>query len=141
MGDTSLVKPAGQAGEANDSILNMLDVWMARKYFIFNDDLIKTGDPYTFKIYIAAMENMMSYPAVSVGTALKRGKDASMFNVDTMTVKVSTDATNWSDATGNNGFWSATGLTLNNDNKIHVKLTINGTTKTINDNDYATFTI
>ena len=108
------------------------------------------GDARTFTMFVAAMESMMSYPAVSVGTTLNIGTDY-VLTADSMMVEVSTDEVSWVPATDNsNGNWSATpvaGLIDGTKGKIYVRLTINGVLKTTDGkapsgtNEYTSFTV
>ena len=101
-----------------------------RTYYLFNDGGTTTT---TFKLFLAAQESMMSYPAVSAGTALHDAANAA-WTVNPVTVLVSTDNATWLPANDNTGgHWSVsglTGLTAGQSGKIYVKLTINGEQKT-----------
>jgi len=121
-----------------------------RKYFLFRDNLTGTTGNHTFDLFIATKENMMSYPAVSVGTTLKDETGAD-WSVNTMSVELSTDQTNWIAATDNgSGHWSAsgiTGLTDGSQGTLYVRLIVNGEQKTDDGNapdgiaDYAEFKV
>jgi len=121
-----------------------------RKYFLFRDNLTGTTGNHTFDLFIATKESMMSYPAVSVGTTLK-DETGTDWSVNTMSVEVSTDRTNWIAATDNgNGHWSASGisgLTDGTQGTLYVRLTVNGEQKTDDGNapdgiaDYAEFKV
>ena len=150
MGDTAKIKLQSQTA-GTDKIMGMTGE-MNRKYFVFKDSMTGMGDNRNFAMFIAAIENMMSYPAVSDGTTLSTG---TLYQViaTPMTVEVSTDKTNWVMATDNgNGSWSAaplSGLVNGVEGKVYVKLTIDSEQKTTNGaapagdgtNDYGSFTL
>lgn len=122
---------------------------VSRTYNVFNDGLSGMG-PYTFKLFIAALDDamMMSFPAVSIGSTL-HDQNGAAWTVASMTVEVSTDGTNWVSATDNgNGHWSAAGLTgLASGGTIRARVTVNGEQKTTDgaalsgSNGYGSFTI
>ncbi len=128
-GDTVKVDLLSQ----NDNIAGMGSGPEKRKYFLFKDGISGTTGNHTFNLFIATKESMMSYPAVSVGTVLKNemGMD---WTVNTMSIEVSTDQTNWIAASDNGGGrWSATGITGLTDGTqgtLYVRLTVNGEQKT-----------
>ena len=128
-GDTVKAVLLGQ----NDRIAGMGGTSENRKYFLFNDGITGTTGNHTFNLFIATKENMMSYPAVSVGTVLK-DENGNDWTVDSMSVEVSTDRTNWIAATDNGGgHWSAagiTGLTDGSRGTLYVRLTVNDEQKT-----------
>lgn len=150
MGDTPKVVLKGQA----DTIMNMDGEETNRNWILFNESLSGMGDTREFTMFIAAMESMMSYPAVSIGTILNEGSSSEL-TVTSMEVMVSTDETNWVAATENplgSGKWSATpvaGLVDETEGKIYVKLTVNGEQKTTDgavpagdgSNDYNFYTV
>ena len=149
MGDTAKVTLKG--GMTTDVIPGMLGD-MSRSYFIFKESLSGTTGAHDFTMFVAAMESMSSYPAVSDGTVLNAGAGAPYELIATpMTVEVSTDAVNWVLATDNtNGKWSASsiaGLVDGTAGTIYVRLTINGEQKTMDGltpagdgtNDYGMF--
>jgi len=143
MGDTSRVLLKG----ISDTISMMGEV-VSRPYNIFRESLIGATGNHTFKVFIAPMEDMMSFPALYETMTLN-----SSFTVNTVTVQFSTDTTTWDDASydGNAGFWSLSGITgLTDgaeDQKVYVKLTVNGEQKTTNGltldatNGYQTFNV
>ncbi len=104
-----------------------------RKYYLFNDGITGTTGNHTFNLFIATKENMMSYPAVSVGTVLK-DENGNDWTVNSMSVEVSTDQTNWIAATDKGGgHWSAagvTGLTDGSRGTLYVRLIVEGEQKT-----------
>ena len=104
-----------------------------RKYFLFKDSISGMTGNHTFNLFIATKENMMSYPAVSMGTTLKN-EMGTEWTVSSMSVEVSTDQTNWIAATDNgSGHWSAagiTGLTDGTQGTLYVRLIVDGEQKT-----------
>ena len=118
-----------------------------RAYYLFNDGMSGTTG---FNLFIAAKDSMMSYPALSNGTALHDAAHASWV-ANPITVSVSTDRTNWSAATDNaGGHWSVSGLSglvSGQTGTIYVKLNVNGEDKTTDgnaasgSNAYATFIV
>ena len=150
MGDTAKVVLKGLFNldpAVGDTIAGMLGD-MSRNYILFNESLTGTGNAREFKMFIAAMESMMSYPPVFESTVLN-GDAIDLdyrLTVNTMTVEVSTVAvpavpavpSEWKVADEvvlGTGYWSATGLTDLVDgieSKIHVRLLINGVLKTTN---------
>jgi hypothetical protein len=122
----------------------------ARTYYLFNDSLTGMTGNYTFKLFIAAKESMMSYPAVSAGTMLHDEQNAA-WTVNTMTVEASTDGSTWTAGTDNSGgHWtisSLSGLTSGSTGTVYVRMAVNGEQKTTNGsapsgaNGYATFTV
>ena len=111
--------------------------------------------PYTFTMFIAAKETMMSFPAVLVPGTLQSDMMgmAPVLNVATVLVEVSDDdGANWTTATtaSTDGIWVATGLSLTSgeQNQVRVRLTVNGEVKTtdgtapdVDTFDYNTFTL
>jgi hypothetical protein len=150
MGDTAKVTLKG--GMTTDAIPGMTGVDMSRNYFVFKESLTGMGNSRTFTMFVAAMESMKSYPAVSVGTTLNTTTTYELITTP-MTVEVSTDTTNWVAATDNgNGNWSAspvTGLIDDTTGTIYVRLIINGEQKTTDGmmpatdgtNDYGMFSV
>jgi len=123
------------AGHPMMSAMDMGDSTMPekRKYFLFNDGISGTTDNHTFNLFIATKENMMSYPAVSVGAVLK-DENGNDWTVNSVSVEVSTDQTNWIAATDDGGgHWSAagiTGLTDGAQGTLYVRLIVDGEQKT-----------
>ncbi len=132
----------------NDKIPGSMGMEASRRtYYLFNDG----GTTATsFKLFIAAGESMMSFPAVSAGTTL-HDESGTAWTVNPITVSVSTDNATWVDATdATGGHWTVSGLsglTAGQAGAIYVKLTINGEQKTTDGqapsgvNGYATFTV
>ncbi len=137
MGGMSMNQEGGMAGDhqMQMSAMTMGDGTMPenRKYFLFKDGITGMTGNHTFNLFIATKENMMSYPAVSIGTELT-DENGNKWTVNSMTVEVSTDRTSWIAATDNgNGHWSATGITGLTDGTqgtLYVKLVVNGEQKT-----------
>ncbi len=118
-----------------------------RTYYLFNDG----GTSATsFNLFIAAGENMMSYPAVSAGTTLHDASNVA-WTVNPITVSASTDNATWVSANDNTGgHWTISGLpglTAGQTATIYIALTVNGERKTTDGkapsgaNGYATFTV
>jgi len=149
MGDTAQVRLKG----VGDQIMSMMTQTMVgRTYFMFKDSLTTPdmGASFDFSVFVAAQENMMSFPAVYVGSTLSTRVLAGV------TVEISDDdGANWDlAADGGNGIWSVTGLSLTDgmEDQIRIRLTVNDT---VNDemkttdglvrdtdvNDYQTFTV
>ncbi len=162
MGDTPKVVLKGLFDldpAIGDTIAGMLGD-MSRNYILFNESLTAgMGSVYKFKMFIAAMESMMSYPPVFVSTVLNASNPDSdyVLTVNTMTVEVSTVAVptvnDWTTANEDplgSGYWSApslTGLVDGTEGQIHVRLFINGVLKTTDGkapsgtNEYTTYTV
>ncbi len=145
----------GDMGEGHQMQMSAMDMGNGtlpenRKYFLFKDNITGMTGNHTFNLFIATKENMMSYPAVSIGTELT-DENGQKWTVNSMDVEVSTDQTNWITATDNgNGHWSASGisgLTDGQQGTLYVKLVVNGEQKTDDgmapdgQGDYAVFTI
>jgi len=117
----------------NDIISNMTGT-EKRSYYLFNDGLSGMAGSYTFKLFIAAKENMaMSYPALSVGTVLSNGTGT--VAVTTMNVQASSDGgLNWITASDDTkGHWSIPGITnlvSGSTGTVFVKMNVNGEDKT-----------
>lgn len=103
-----------------------------RSYYLFRDGLMASNNSYTFKLFIAAKESLMSYPAVSTGTVLTG------LTLQSMVVEASTDGgVSWIPATAGSGaghwtFSGLTGLAAGVSGTINVRLTINGEQKSTN---------
>ena len=162
MGDTPKVVLKGLFNvdpTIGDTIAGMLGD-MSRNFILFNESLAPAGmgsTTYTFKMFIAAMESMMSYPPVYDGATLNGGTAYELITtpmtVEVSTVAVPTAPSDWKtvneDPLGS-GYWSATGLTGlvdGTEGKIHVRLSINGEVKTTDGmapsgtNEYTTYTV
>jgi hypothetical protein len=144
-GFTTLAKLTG----INDSISGLAGP-EKRTYFLFRDSLTAGAGGYSFGLYLATKENMLSFPAVKTGSQLT-DQSGTPWTVNSMSVQLSTDATTWIDATNSgNGHWLAsglTGLTPGVSGKIYVRLTVNGEQKSTDGavigaaNGYQTFTV
>ena len=148
MGDSVKATLLGQS----DMIAGMM---MAenRKYFMFKQSLMGVTDNHSFGLFLAARESMMSHAAVYLGAVLNQGDINYELTVSSISVEVSTDATNWQAATGSgDGYWTVSGLsglTNNVAGEIYVRLSVNGEQKTTNGlspagdgtNDYGVFTV
>ncbi len=152
MGDSAKATLKG----VNDKIEGMaMDGGMAmpenRSYYLFKEALSGSTGSHTLKLFLAAKEGMMSYPAVTGSSVLNQGDATYELTVASISVQVSTDKTTWVVATEEgNGVWSATGLTGLTDGTqgtVYVKLMVNGEQKTTDgavaagdgSNDYAMF--
>ncbi len=140
MGDT----PMAQLKGVGDEIPDMMNMPQPRTYYLFNEGADSNG----MQLFIAAREDMMSFPAVFVGQTFNANTTYEL-SVTSVDVEVSTDAgTSWITANDDgNGHWSVSGLglTAGQSADLRVRLTVNGETKT-NDGtaggvDYATFTV
>ena len=83
-----------------------------RTYYLFNDGLTSAmGGSYTFKLFIAAKESIMSMPAIGNGSTL-HDETNSAWTISSMTVYASTDGSTWLPATEGSiaGHWSVPGL-------------------------------
>ena len=148
MGDTARATLKGQS----DMIAGMM-MPEQRSYYLFKDGLSGTTGNHTFNLFMAAKESMMSYPVVSMNTVLNSGDMTYELTVNSMTVEVSTNQTDWVMASDNgNGHWSASGISGLNDGTagtLYVRMNINGEQKTTDgmtpagdgSNDYAMFTV
>jgi len=130
-GDTTRGLLRGQ-----DDVIAGMDAMMdmKRPYFLFNDGLSGNGDDRSLALYIAAREDMMSYPPVFIGTTLNDGDVDYELNIVSMSVEVSTDQSNWIAATHEgDGHWRANGINGVVDGTqatLYVRLMINGEQKT-----------
>ncbi len=130
----------------NDIISSMTGT-EKRSYYLFKDGMASAAAG-TMKLFIAAKESMMSYPAVSLGTVLSSPTGT----VTSMTVQGSSDGgMNWVQATDvSGGHWSLSGLAglvLGQTGTVLIKLNVNGEDKTTDGNApsganaYATFSV
>jgi hypothetical protein len=129
MGDTAKTRLKGQS---SDMIKDMNGNDVKRDYFIFKDSLTGMG-PYTFTMFIAAKETMMSFPAVVNGNTLASGMMGTPLVISSIAVNVSVNGGGSVSATDNlNGTWTIADLALNSgvENEIQIKLTVNGEIKT-----------
>ena len=132
MGDTALTKLYGIGDTIMGMAMDGMDAMPeARTYYLFNEGLMG-GD---FKLFLAAKENMMSFPGVSPDTLLKSGGTLPDLNTTGMKVEVSKDTTTgWQDAfSDGKGHWSAAGLGMAN--TLYVRVRINGEVKTTDGKD------
>ena len=138
-----------------DTIINMDGLEVGRPYNLFRDDLRDqgTGTTFDFDIFIAAMETMMSFPALVVGDTLESGMGGTPLVVTSVEIDVNVNDGSWQsnkDLPQGNGIWTLNALPLNNPgtNTIKVRLLVNGETKTTDGkdavadiNDFVTFTV
>lgn len=150
MGDTARVTLKGEIGV--DEIPDMTGGTMSRNYHVFKDSLKETvGNQHTFTVFLAAMETMMSMPAVDTGVVLNQGT-AYELTVTSVVVEMSSDdGASW--VTANNdgsGYFSGDlhGLTTGTAAPIRVRVQVNSTYKTTDGaarvpdtNDYQTLSV
>jgi hypothetical protein len=145
MGDTAQVRLKGRDDKISSSINHgagntngMTSEAEVRTYYLFKKSLTGMTGNHSFEFFIAAKENIMDYPAVSVGTTLNSGDLNYVLSIVTMSVEVSTDAINWVTATdhgghGHSGQWVAdniSGLTDGSAAVLYVRLVVEGEQKT-----------
>ena len=133
----------------DDQVMTMTGM-AGRTYFIFKESLQMNGPGnYGFSVFIAAMETMMSFPAVY---------DGSVLDGNTLGVTVDIDDGNgWKPAndSSKDGIWSVSGLSLtdgvadeirvrvsvNDNNGIDEYKTTDGEQRVEDVNDFQTFTV
>jgi hypothetical protein len=138
----------------NDTIINMDGLEVPRPYNLFRDNLVQqgSGTDYDFDIFIAPMENMMSFPALIDGMTLTSGMDGTPYDVTGITAEASDDdGASWTAGTPGvtDGVWSFSTLQLSSGtNTIKVRLTVSSEVKTTDGlaavtdvNDFTTFTV
>ena len=132
----------------NDTIINMDGLEVSRPYNLFRDDLVSVGaTTYDFNIFIAPMENMMSFPALIDGMTLESGMGGTLYDVNVIIAEASANGGGWkTGSTNDDGVWSFNALNLNSGaNEIRVKLEVSGEAKTdgglATDPDFQTFTV
>jgi len=130
MGDTTRTPLLGiesnPALPTDDTISMMGDV-SSRPYNLFRNNLSSNATSgHDFELFIAPMEDMMNFPALTTGVTLN-----GTFLVNDVKVEFSTDASSWTEAnlveTNGTGIWGITGLTGLTDGvegKIYVKLSV-----------------
>ncbi len=126
MGDTVRTRLKGQT----DVIKDMEGNDVGRDYFIFKEGLTGTG-PYTFTLFIAARESMMSFPALVNNTQLMSGMGGTPLDITSIDVDVLINGGSVTVNSNGDGSWNAD-LTLTDDvaNQVEVKLSVNGERKT-----------
>ncbi|MDH5471940.1 MAG: hypothetical protein OEY61_03725 [Gammaproteobacteria bacterium] len=113
-----------------------------RKYKLFRESLTGSAGTYSFNFFVAAMETMMSWPAIDIG----------VLGITSVDVQVSLDASDWISypVTDNgSGHFTVNDLSLSEgiQDEIYVKLIVNGEVKTTDgadpdgNNDYTTFSV
>ena len=120
-------------GQSGDMIPSMMGV-ENRNYYFYKDSVTGSTGSHTIKLFLAAKEGMMDFPALYVGKVLNLGT-ANELTVSSMSVEVSTDGSTWvaADGGGNDGYWTATavaGLTDGVEGSFSIRLTVNGEQKT-----------
>jgi hypothetical protein len=148
MNNTARVQLKG----VDDLILDMNGLPIPRPYNLFRDDLVQkgSGSNYIFDVFIAPMENMMSFPALLDPMTLTSGMGGTPYDVSGVVVEASANGDPYVTGTDNkDGTWSFDALTLNTTpgftNKIRVKLTVSSEVKTdgglATDPDFQTFNV
>jgi len=121
----------------------------ARSWYLFHNGLEGSGGSYTFSVFAAVLEDLMTMPAVAEGMTLPDAAGGS-WTVNSVAVEVSTDAATWTAMTGmGNGVYQAavSGLTNGMAGTVYVRLMVNGTQYTTDGaaasgaNGYGTFTV
>ena len=138
----------------NDTIIDMNGLEVPRTYNLFRDgNPVSVGaNTYDFGIFIAPMENMMSFPALIDGMTLTSGMDGTPYLVNGIDIDVSVNGGSWmtnKDMDNGDGTWTLNAISLNSGaNEIKVRLTVSSEIKTTNGldavadtNDFATFTV
>ena len=137
-----------------DTIIDMNMLEVPRTYNLFRDDLTETGGGtnHQFDIFIAPLENMLSFPALLDPMTLTSGMGGTPYNVSGVTVDVNVNDGGWQNGHGidnGDGSWSLNGLSLvSGANQIKVRLTVSSEIKTTDglaavadSNDFATFIV
>lgn len=160
MGETAYFYPSVMMSMSGDTVkatlkgqsdkITSMSMTSNRSYYCFNDGVTYGMSGSTFKLFVATMESMMSFPAVYTGVSLNDENGAS-WSISSMSVEASTDTSTWVAATGTgNGYWTVTGLTgltSGTAGTVYVRVTVNGEQKTTDgnavsgSNGYATFTV
>lgn len=116
-----------------------------RTYYLFRDGGVSDN---TLRLFLAAQESMMSYPALEAGTLLHDAEN-NEWAVDTLTIEASADGgSTWVEGDHiDGGHWQVSGLASGQPGEVRVRLTINGEQKTTDGlapagaNEYAVFTV
>ncbi|HGX91785.1 MAG TPA: hypothetical protein ENK35_00555 [Candidatus Tenderia sp.] len=147
MGDTTRARLKG----VTDTLTDMGGNSVSRDYYLFRSELSGVPGSYSFELFVAAKESMMSFPALTSTTVLNAGDMNSELTVVSVLVEVSSDASHWLAATEEGGgYWRATGLdglSAGQTGELYVRLSVNGEQKTTNGlspdgvNGYATFIV
>ncbi len=158
MGDTAQVRLKGQDDEIASMDMGGMAMAMmpmpsgeSRTYYLFKEELSGMTGNHTFKLYIAAKESMMSFPAIGTSVVLNEEDMNYELDISTIDVQVSTDASSWVSASdAGDGIWESSidSLTDGEAGMLYVKLSVNGEQKTtdgetpvVDTNDYATFSV
>ena len=126
--DTVLAKLKGQS-----DLISTATGTEKRAYYLFNDGLTNgmTMGSGTLKLFIAAKDSMMSFPALASGstaTTMLKDEAGASWSANPVTVQASVDGANW--VTGTNsvgGHWSVSlmsGITSSVTNTIYVRLDV-----------------
>lgn len=122
MGDTVRANLKSQL-DCNSGMMNMAEKC---SYLLFQNGLESTATGYRFSLFIAAKQNMMTFPALAVGLDI----DAANLQVSSIKVELSTDELTWTIADSEGaGFWSTdelNDLIEDEETTIYVRLTVNG---------------
>ncbi|MBI4827586.1 MAG: FixH family protein [Nitrospinae bacterium] len=133
---------------ASDKYLRM-GVATARSWYLFHNGLEGSGGSYTFSVFAAVLQDLMTMPGVTGGMTLPDDTGAN-WTVNSVAVEVSTDAVTWSAMTAKGGGVyeaAVTGLRDGMAGTVYVRLTVNGTQYTTDGaaasgaNGYGTFTV
>ena len=140
----------------SDTIIDMNGLEVPRNYNIFRDGLAQQGmgATYDFDVFIAPMENMMSFPALLDPMTLTSGMGGTPYDVSGVVVEASVNGGAYASGTDNgDGTWSFSALSGFNttsgfNNLVRVKLkddtevkTSDGLAAQTDVNDSATFTV
>lgn len=117
MGDTARVNLKSQSA----MVPGMMGMDEKRTYILFNNGLSEDENGHNFSVFIATKENMMSFPALALGSYHE-------LEVNSISVEMSTspdDEESWVQAENmGTGVWTATELS-HFDNSIFVRLKVN----------------
>lgn len=118
-----------------------------RTWFVFKEEVTSSG---MVKLLLGTTVSMSNFPKATVGMSLTDATGVT-WSVDSITLQVSTDGTDWTTATNNgDGHFSAMGLGGLSDgtaSNVYVKLTVNGNAYTTDgaapsgSNDYQTLVV
>lgn len=122
--DTAMAKLKGQS-----DLISMPTGTEKRSYYLFNDGLVSGMTSTTLKLFIAAKEGMMSFPALaSGGTTTLKDENGVSWTADPIIVEASTDAATWvAAANSKGGHWSVpftTGIVSGATNTLYVRLSV-----------------
>ncbi len=141
-------------GDDQDQIPNMSST-ANRSYYIFNrgrtvmNAMNDMPAMNSFEIYVAARESMMDYAPITLDATLNEGDNSAELTIDSLNVTMcisdcESETATWAMAMavdGKEGVYKAMNLGLTGDDtdSVHVKLTVNGTEKLKGDEGRANF--